>query len=381
MRSGSIVLALISASALHAQTSVETGGGMARLDHYSGGAFSSFRGQVNQNYGAFRLAFMNTTVEHRGLGTAYRTDLTIGTSFMVRDWEISVGPELHLARGVEMPGTHTLSARLGFNRDFGAFRFSGTLQRGAAWADARHNRWTVGEFGVSTQVGAFKLGSTLHALALSDSVPRNDVSFDLRDPRLDTLYRERTQHLQDLGFSLGWSMGRVSFNAMAGERFGSDFESRSFWTGDLAVRVASSLAITVNTSRLPPDQLLRLHGGQFTSLGLRIGGVSGNSRKVPARIDPLAVEIVSASEMVTVRFAIPGARNSATISGEFSNWQPVELNRLEDGRWEAKFKGGAGLYRMNIRADGGAWTVPPGLRTVADDFGGVVGLLVVPERQ
>jgi hypothetical protein len=37
-----------------------------------------------------------------------------------------------------------------------------------------------------------------------------------------------------------------------------------------------------------------------------------------------------------------------------------------------------GLYRIDVRVDGGAWTVPPGLAAVPDDFGGEVGLLVVP---
>jgi hypothetical protein len=32
---------------------------------------------------------------------------------------------------------------------------------------------------------------------------------------------------------------------------------------------------------------------------------------------------------------------------------------------------------MNIRLDGGPWTVPPGLLAMLDEFGGSVGLLVV----
>jgi hypothetical protein len=32
---------------------------------------------------------------------------------------------------------------------------------------------------------------------------------------------------------------------------------------------------------------------------------------------------------------------------------------------------------MNVRVDGGAWGVPPGLTAVKDEFGGLVALLVV----
>jgi hypothetical protein len=32
---------------------------------------------------------------------------------------------------------------------------------------------------------------------------------------------------------------------------------------------------------------------------------------------------------------------------------------------------------MNIRLDGGAWIVPPGLLTSTDEFGGLVGLVTI----
>jgi hypothetical protein len=32
---------------------------------------------------------------------------------------------------------------------------------------------------------------------------------------------------------------------------------------------------------------------------------------------------------------------------------------------------------MNVRVDGGGWLAPPGLTTVVDEFGGVVGILVI----
>jgi hypothetical protein len=33
---------------------------------------------------------------------------------------------------------------------------------------------------------------------------------------------------------------------------------------------------------------------------------------------------------------------------------------------------------MNVRVDGGTWVIPPGLLPLKDEFGGSVGLLVVP---
>jgi len=36
-----------------------------------------------------------------------------------------------------------------------------------------------------------------------------------------------------------------------------------------------------------------------------------------------------------------------------------------------------GTHQFNVRVDGGSWGVPPGIGTAPDDFGGVVGLLVI----
>jgi hypothetical protein len=36
-----------------------------------------------------------------------------------------------------------------------------------------------------------------------------------------------------------------------------------------------------------------------------------------------------------------------------------------------------GKYQMNLRLDGGPWIAPPSLLTMADEFGGRVGLLVI----
>jgi hypothetical protein len=36
-----------------------------------------------------------------------------------------------------------------------------------------------------------------------------------------------------------------------------------------------------------------------------------------------------------------------------------------------------GTYRINLRIDGGAWEELPGYPTARDEFGGVVGVIVV----
>ena len=45
--------------------------------------------------------------------------------------------------------------------------------------------------------------------------------------------------------------------------------------------------------------------------------------------------------------------------------------------WGAEFAVAPGLHHVQVRADGGAWQVPPGLPTTQGDFAGAAGVLVM----
>jgi hypothetical protein len=72
----------------------------------------------------------------------------------------------------------------------------------------------------------------------------------------------------------------------------------------------------------------------------------------------------------------PGTRQ-VTLVSDLTEWRPVSLTRNEDGRWEVVLPAGAGVYRVNVSTNGGAWHVPPGLPATDDGFGAKVGLLVL----
>ena len=65
------------------------------------------------------------------------------------------------------------------------------------------------------------------------------------------------------------------------------------------------------------------------------------------------------------------------ITGDFTNWDPVPLTLGADGTWTVTLRIPPGIHEMNLRVDGGDWTVPPGLERKSDEFGGAVGLLMV----
>jgi len=73
---------------------------------------------------------------------------------------------------------------------------------------------------------------------------------------------------------------------------------------------------------------------------------------------------------------VPDARQ-VELMGSFTDWAPVRLTSTAPGVWSFNVFLAPGVHRVNIRVDGGAWSVPPGLTAVRDEFGGEVGLLIV----
>lgn len=141
----------------------------------------------------------------------------------------------------------------------------------------------------------------------------------------------------------------------------------------------------------PAELVQALPGGRYASLGVRV------ATRRPALDDPaLRAELMLPYELGrlrrvgevgvvvvtnvdgtrTLRLRVPGARQ-VELMGDFTDWTAVSLARGADARWEVTLPLAPGVHRMNVRVDGGEWTVPPGLTSVDDGFGGVVGLLVV----
>jgi hypothetical protein len=100
-------------------------------------------------------------------------------------------------------------------------------------------------------------------------------------------------------------------------------------------------------------------------------------------LQPLARPLVPAFRVTTisgatrlVRLRAPGA-GSVEIMGDFTDWEPVPLQKSGRDEWKAAIPIPSGTHRINLRVNQGPWGVPPGMPVLDDDFGGVVGVLVV----
>ena len=199
----------------------------------------------------------------------------------------------------------------------------------------------------------------------------------------------------DTQASLSWKSDAVDLGALLGFRLGDQLTTLSAnaksWASVSGVLwLTPRMGVAVGGGSYPVDPTQGFPGGRFVSLSLRFGQRrptqppnDQSSQQSPAVMAPEIVPAASGflvsrggGDLVTLQVNVPGAQ-LVEINGDFTNWIPVPLVPAAGDRWSVSVRIKRGKYQMNMRVDGGQWIVPPGLLSMADEFGGTVGLLVI----
>lgn len=199
----------------------------------------------------------------------------------------------------------------------------------------------------------------------------------------------------DTQLSLSLTRDRLDLGALIGARFGDRVtnvgtNARSWGSLSVIAWMTRSVGIAVSGGTYPIDPTQGFPGGRFVSLSLRLATGRNRLSKPVSVLQPLSeTEATAAGAVVSGFVAERTAPGIVTlrvnseralvveVSGDFTNWVPVRLERSPNGWWSTALPISPGKYQMNLRLDGGKWVVPPGLLSIADEFGGSVGLLVV----
>ena len=150
-----------------------------------------------------------------------------------------------------------------------------------------------------------------------------------------------------------------------------------------------TVGITAGIGSYPSDPGQDLPAARYVALGVR---VAPRSARRPTAV--LSADVLSASAPAvapaltvvdgpggrrTIRFRAASVAQRVEIMGDFTDWTPVRMNPAQSpGGWTIELPLSSGVHQVNIRLDGGEWTVPAGLTAVRDEFGGSVGILLVP---
>lgn len=184
----------------------------------------------------------------------------------------------------------------------------------------------------------------------------------------------------DLNGTGHFERGRLSFDGALGVRGRSQGAGHGVYgeaSGTLAF--GAWLSIILSGGRYPTDPIRGSVSGRYVGLGLRISAwPRRTSATMPARqlADPDDPPSASVEGRTLVIHAA-GAK-LVEVSGDFTDWNPVVLTADTAGTWAVSVPLARGTYRFNVRLDRGEWMVPAGVTRIKDEFGGEVGLLIVP---
>jgi hypothetical protein len=148
---------------------------------------------------------------------------------------------------------------------------------------------------------------------------------------------------------------------------------------DAAIVVSPRLAVVAGVGKTPGGVASRLPAHSYASVGIRLMRAARVSRALPPELQPVAVgfelkQLDPGQYRVAVR--APRAR-VVELTGDFTSWQPVALQRGHGDWWETTLSITPGTHQVNVRINGERWIAPPGATVVDDDFAGVVGVIVV----
>jgi hypothetical protein len=202
------------------------------------------------------------------------------------------------------------------------------------------------------------------------------------------VYERRTSRqltrLLDSEIQVAWAHSKVAVDVRAGGVLnGQGGRSAPRWaTGSLSFWISPQVALIGEATRQSASGVERPFGHRRVTIGVRLS-TAPFSRPSTATVAPARPAVsefrVRSLGTGTVVFSVraPHAR-VVELSGDFLAWKPVTLERVSTDWWELRFSLPSGPHRVNLRLDGANWIAPPGVPTLRDEFGGHVGVIVVP---
>lgn len=159
---------------------------------------------------------------------------------------------------------------------------------------------------------------------------------------------------------------------------------QSWASGSAALWILPRAALVASAGRALADEARGVPSVRYVSIALRFGWRPEREasvlrvRQEPREEDGGRLDIRGLGDSLRVVIVRQSSATRVEIMGDFTDWEPVAMASMPNGEWRIERIITPGPHRLAIRIDGGPWRVPPNLPHVADDFGGDVGIVIVP---
>ena len=236
---------------------------------------------------------------------------------------------------------------------------------GQTWDGAKWHAVVEGDLGAWARMGGVSILGTLVPASIGDSIRYTDAQ----------------------GI-LGWSGRRAELQASAGVRNGEDLiesSSRTWGSVSATMWILPQVALVAAGGSYPTDFTQGFPGARYASVALRFAAqprpafnrsvaVEGRGKRQGTAASPGFETRALPDGRHSLRVHAPAARR-VELMGDFTGWQPVALTPAGDGWWALAQPVARGSYQLNVRIDGAAWRVPPGVTGTVDEYGARVGLV------
>jgi hypothetical protein len=184
-----------------------------------------------------------------------------------------------------------------------------------------------------------------------------------------------TNQYADVTVEAGYTSQRLRVALAGGVRVG-ELENDPWGQAKIVTAITPWVLLEIAGGSYPQD-LVGFTNGLYANLGLRVN-LSGAARQRyrPPPPPPLTVQPLEAGESLLV-IAFRRTVDRLEIAGDWNGWSPTPLEHMGENRWSASLSLNPGIYHYSLVVDGSEWTLPEGAASVSDEFGGVVGLLVI----
>ena len=188
----------------------------------------------------------------------------------------------------------------------------------------------------------------------------------------------------DMQIAGALNFSHVDVDASAGFRAGSRLPTlggtaKSWGSASVTGWITSWIALVASAGTYPVDLTQGFPGGRFASFSIRFGSRRFSPIHEP-KVEPVPRNVFTlrnvSGDAREIRIKAPAAKG-VEIMGDFTEWNAISLQSEGNDWWSIRLPIKPGIHEMNVRIDGGSWTVPAGLPKKSDEFGGSVGVLVL----